>query len=251
MPRRRFALALPILLLAPAAVAGTPGPIAAAIASADRPADDKAHDAARKPADMLVFAQVKRGETVVDLMPGKGYFTRLFSNAVGKRGTVYAVWPQAVLDRFKEKGFPIPPSVAKEPGHANVHDFTASDVSFNLPTRADIVWTSQNYHDVHIFAGAAAADAINKAAFEALKPGGAYVVLDHSGVKGEDDATMAKLHRIDEDRVKREVVAAGFVLEAESDALRNPADPRTANVFDPAIRGKTDQFVLRFRKPAA
>jgi predicted methyltransferase len=126
-----------------------------------------------------------------------------------------------------------------------------SDTSLNLPGKADLVWTSQNYHDVHIFLGADAAIALDKGVFDALRPGGVFVVLDHSGVKGQDDATMAKLHRIDEDIVKREVVAAGFVFEAETDILRNPDDPRTANVFEPSIRGKTDQFVLRFRKPAA
>jgi predicted methyltransferase len=245
----RAAFALSVLLLASPALAKTPTYIAAAVASPSRPADDKARDAERKPAEMLAFAQVKRGETIVDFMPGKGYFTRLFSTAVGPKGQVYATWPQAVLDKFKGK--PLPPSVSTEPGHANVHDVVSSNSSLNLPAKADLVWTSQNYHDVHIFLGADGAAALNKAIFDALKPGGVFVVLDHSGVRGQDDATMASLHRIDEDVVKREVVAAGFVLEAESDVLRNPADPRTAKVFDPAIRGKTDQFVLRFRKPAA
>ena len=91
--------------------------------------------------------------------------------------------------------------------------------------------------------------ALNKAAFEALKPGGVYVVEDHAGPAGLDDAGMGKLHRIDEALVKKEVLAAGFKLDGESTVLRNPADPHTANVFDPSIRGKTDQFVLRFRKP--
>jgi predicted methyltransferase len=248
MSRHHVALALSALLVTSAVVAKAPGPIAAAVANPSRPAENTARDAERKPAEMLTFAQVKRGETIVDFMPGKGYFTRLFSTAVGPRGTVYAVTPQAVLDKFKGK--PRPPSVSTEKGHANVHDIVSSNSSLNLPGSADLVWTSQNYHDVHIFLGTDGATAFDKAVFDALKPGGVFVVLDHSGVRGQDDATMAKLHRIDEDIVKREVVAAGFVLEAENDSLRNPADPRTANVFDPSIRGKTDQFVLRFRKPA-
>jgi predicted methyltransferase len=250
VPRRRVVFALSALLLASAGMA-TPPAFLAAIANPDRPADDKARDAERKPADMLAFAQVKRGQAIADFLPGKGYFTRLFSNAVGAKGSVYAVWPQAMLDKFKSSGKPLPPSVSTEKGHANVHDAVSGNGSLNLPASVDLVWTSQNYHDIHIFQGVDGVNALNKAVFDALKPGGLYVVLDHSGARGQDDATMTKLHRIDEDLVKREVVAAGFVLEAESDVLHNPADPRTANVFDPSIRGKTDQFVLRFRKPAS
>ena len=117
------------------------------------------------------------------------------------------------------------------------------------PRKQTVVWTSQNYHDIRIWGGAAATAELNKAAFDGLKRGGLYVVLDHSGVAGLDDATMQQLHRIDEAVVRKEVLAAGFVLDAESDALRHPADPRTTGVFDGAVRGKTDQFILRFRKP--
>ena len=217
-------------------------------AESARPPEDRARDTERKPAEMVAFAQIKAGQTVVDYMPGKGYFTRIFSTATGTQGSVYAVVPQFVLDKFN--GRPLPPSVSLEPGHANVHDVISSDATLNLPVKADLVWTSQNYHDVHIFGGANGTAQVNKAVFDALKPGGLYIVLDHAGATGQDDATMAKLHRIDRALVVKEVTAAGFVLDGESSTLNNPADPHTIAIFDPAIRGKTDQFVLRFKKPS-
>jgi len=216
------------------------------LADTGRPAEDKARDVDRKPAEMLSFANVQAGQTVVDFMPGKGYFTRLFSLAVGDKGTVYAVNPQVLVDI--REGKPLP-SIMGEPGRRNVHDIIASATSLKLPSKADLVWTSQNYHDMHIWTGAEGIAQFNKAVFDALKPGGLYIVLDHAAAAGLDDVTMKKQHRIDEALVKKEVTAAGFVLDSESPILRNPADPKTASVFDPSIRGKTDQFILRFHKP--
>lgn len=236
------ALALPA---APAS-ATTTGEIAV-LADTGRPAEDKALDAERKPAEMLSFANIHAGQTVVDFMPGRGYFTRIFSLAVGDMGKVYAVNPQVFLDL--RKGRPPLPSVTGEPGRGNVRDIVSSNTSLNLPGKADLVWTSQNYHDIRIWTGAEGIAQFNKAVFDALKPGGLYVVLDHSGVSGLDEEGMKKVHRIDEAAVKREVLAAGFVLDTESPILRNPGDPKTTSVFDPAIRGKTDQFILRFHKP--
>jgi predicted methyltransferase len=248
-PRFAAATALALLLASAGSSKPASGGIAAAVADKTRPAADTARDAERKPADMLAFAQVKRGQTIVDYLPGKGYFTRLFSNAVGPHGIVYADVPQLLLDKWP-KDKPLPASVSAEPGHTNVHDAVAKNGSLGVPAgSADLVWTAQNYHDVHIWAGAEGTAGLNKGVFEALKPGGLYVVLDHAGAAGLDDAGMKAQHRIDESLVKREVVAAGFVLEGESDVLRNPADPHSANVFDPSIRGKTDQFVLKFWKP--
>jgi predicted methyltransferase len=248
MTPRHLLLAALVLPLTPTLAAPATGP-AAAVADPGRPDADKDRDADRKPAEMLDFAQVKPGQTVIDYIPGKGYFTRLFSAAVGPKGQVYTVTPQMLLDKIKAAGKPLPPSVTTEPGRGNVHDAVAAGGSLNVPVKADLFWTSQNYHDVHIWVGAEGTAALNKAVFEALKPGGLYVIEDHVGPAGLDDAGMSKLHRIDEALVKKEVLAAGFKLDGESKALRNPADPHTANVFDPSIRGKTDQFVLRFRKP--
>ena len=229
-----------------AAAAGQAPLAAAAVADATRPDADKARDADRKPAEMLAFAKVQPGQTVIDYFPGRGYFTRLFSTAVGPQGAVYAVAPQAWVDRLKGK--PLPPPVSAEPGRGNVHE-TVGAASLNVPVKADVVWTSQNYHDIRIWGGAAGTAELNKAAFDALKPGGYYIVLDHAAQPGLDEAGMAKLHRIDEALVKKEVLAAGFVLDAESPALRNPADKRDAQVFETGVRAHTDQFILRFRKP--
>jgi predicted methyltransferase len=117
----------------------------------------------------------------------------------------------------------------------------------------DIVWTAQNYHDLYNPMGPSAGPPdllpINKGIFAALKPGGVYLIVDHSAPAGSGTADTKTLHRIDEAVVRRDVEAAGFVFEGASDVLRNPADPRTALVFDPSIKGKTDQFVLKFRKP--
>jgi predicted methyltransferase len=244
--RGLFAVAALAMVLVPYAVAA-PHSWDAILADMGRPDTDKARDPDRKPADMLTFAKVRPGETIVDFLPGKGYFTRLFSLAAGPRGTVYAVMPQVYLD--KAKGRPLPAPVSGEPGRDNVHELVATAESFGLPKKADLVWTSQNYHDVHIWLGATGTAMLNRQVFDALRPGGRYVILDHAGAPGLDDAGMAKMHRIDEALVRSEVIKAGFVLDGESNVLRNPADPHSANVFDPSIRGKTDQFVLRFRKP--
>ncbi|GJJ02247.1 methyltransferase [Duganella rhizosphaerae] len=251
LPRNRTLglLCLSSALALAAGLAGAAGqaPLAAAaVADATRPDADKARDADRKPAEMLAFAKVQPGQVVVDYFAGRGYFTRLFSTAVGPQGAVYAIAPQVLLDRLKGK--PLPPAVSAEPGRANVHE-AVSAASLNVPVKADLVWTSQNYHDIRIWSGAAGTAELNKAVFEALKPGGYYIVLDHAAQPGLDEAGMAKLHRIDEALVKKEVLAAGFVLDAESQALRNPKDDRTAQVFETGIRAHTDQFILRFRKP--
>jgi predicted methyltransferase len=249
MIRHPRLLALLAVVATPTIVAAA-NPYVAAIADPGRPAEDTARDADRKPADMLAFAKVKPGETVIDYIPSKGYFTRLFSAAVGPKGTVYAVTPQLMLDLLAKMNRPLPPSVTTEPGRGNVHDVKAANGSLGVPDGSvDVFWTSQNYHDVHIFGGADQVAALNKAVFAVLKPGGIYVVLDHAAKPGIDDATMKQLHRIDEAAVKNEVLAAGFKLDGESKVLANPADPHTANVFDPSIRGHTDQFILRFRKP--
>jgi predicted methyltransferase len=237
------AMTLPVVAIAAAPLYTT------AVADPARPAADIARDADRKPAAMLAFAHVKPGETIVDYIPGKGYFTRLFSAAVGPRGTVYAATPQMLIDAMTKAGFPLPPSVTTEAGRGNVHDVIVSGGSFHVPVKVDLIWTAQNYHDVHIGVGPTGAEYLDKVAFDLLKPGGYFVVVDHAGAAGLDEAGTKTLHRIDEAVVKQEVLAAGFVLDGESDVLRNLADPHSAPVFDPSIRGHTDQFVLRFRKP--
>jgi predicted methyltransferase len=234
--------------LAAAASEPTPANISAAVADSARPEADRARDANRKPAECLTFAGVKPGDRVADLIPGNGYFTRLFSKAVGAKGYVYAYMPSDIDEIYRKHGLTIPP--AADPNYPNVSYIHAPVAKFVTPEKLDIVWTSQNYHDLHDkFFGPADIPAVNKAIFDSLKPGGVYVVLDHAADAGSGLRDTDTLHRIDEAAVKKEVEAAGFKLVAESDILRNPADPHTDNVFKPAIRGKTDQFILKFRKP--
>ncbi|APZ99095.1 hypothetical protein BWQ93_11785 [Sphingopyxis sp. QXT-31] len=230
------------------AVAGTAlvvpvEPVRAQVAAADpgRPAADKAQDAQRKPAMMVRFARIKRGHRVIEILPGGGYFTRVFSNAVGRFGKVIAVEPSSSGAMQ---------ALAREPGRSNVALLSGSFDSIGPAGKADVVWTSRNYHDIKgAKAPTDAAERLNRAAFAALKPGGYYVVLDHSAAAGSGTRDCDTLHRIDAEAVKAEVLAAGFVLDGESPLLANKADTRTVAVFDRSIQGKTDQFVLRFKKP--
>jgi predicted methyltransferase len=231
-----------------AAMEKVPANIAAAIADASRPQADRDRDANRKPAESLAFAGVKPGDRVADLIPGGGYFTRLFARAVGPKGYVYAYFPSDIDAMYKKHGMTMPPPA--DPKYPNVSYLHAPVAKFVAPANLDIVWTSQHYHDLHDkFFGPADLSAVNKAIYDSLKPGGVYVVLDHVAEPGSGLRDTDTLHRIDEAAVKKEVEAAGFKLVAESNVLRNPADPHTANVFKPEIRGKTDQFILKFRKP--
>ncbi|HTT82119.1 MAG TPA: class I SAM-dependent methyltransferase [Rhizomicrobium sp.] len=234
--------------IAGAAMEKIPANIAAAVADTARPEADRDRDANRKPAECLAFAGVKPGDKVADLIPGGGYFTRLFSVAVGPKGYVYAYLPSD-LDAHLKKPSPVF-AIAADPHYPNVSVIHAPVAKFVAPEKLDIVWTSQNYHDLHDkFFGPADVPAVNKAIYDALKPGGIYIVLDHAAEPGSGLRDTDTLHRIDEAAVKKEVEAAGFKLVGESPILRNPLDPHTAKVFDPAIRGKTDQFILKFRKP--
>jgi len=220
---------------------------AAAVGDSLRPSTDKDLDAERKPAEMLAIAHVKPGMKVMDLIPGRGYFTRLFSVAVGPKGYVYAYQPSELDGFLKGKE---PPVNAVAAQYKNVAVLHASINKLVAPESLDLVWTSQNYHDLKdsFFAPADTAE-VNKAVFDALRRGGLYIVLDHAAEKGSGLRDTDTLHRIDEDTVKKEVLAAGFKLASESNVLRNKADDHKLKVFDPAIRHKTDQFILIFRKP--
>ena len=223
--------------------------ITAAVADKGRPAADTALDAARKPAETLDFVGVKPGMTVVELIPGGGYFTRLLSKAVGPKGTVYAIYPPPRPSSDPAKPTPTPAieTLAAEPAYANVKPIKASPAALSVPTPADIVFTAQNYHDLHNIPNFDMA-AFNKSVFNALKPGGEYVVLDHVALPGDPNVTHT-LHRIDPAVVRKEVEAAGFKFAGESKILANPADPHDKNVFDPSIRHHTDQFLYKFRRP--
>ena len=223
------------------------GAYAAVLADADRPEADTARDAARKTAEVLAFAEVGPGETIGDMIIGGGYFTRVFASAVGDEGRVVA-WQPAEFVAFQASyGEALTAADAMD----NVSGIRSPIGAPEFPAGMDLIFTAQNYHDLHLrpFPEDTAAK-VNAAVFAALKPGGLYVVIDHYAAAGAGLGVAHTLHRIDIADVKREVEAAGFVLDGESDILLNPEDPLTANVFDPSIRGRTSQFMLRFRKPA-
>jgi len=240
----RFRVFALCLVFALPALAGAPD-YSAAISDARRPATDSARDAARKPADMLAFAGLNAGLKVMDLIPGGGYFTRLFAAAVEPSGHVYAYQPTEFDSFLKGKE---PPVTAVAKSYPDVTVIRASVNTLTVPEKLDIIWTSQNYHDLKNGGGADTA-AVNKAAFQALKRGGYYIIVDHAAAAGSGARDTNTLHRIDEATVKSEVLAAGFIFMGASDVLRNPADDHSLAVFDPAIRGHTDQFVLKFKKP--
>lgn len=219
--------------------------VPALAAAPARPPADTALDAARKPAEMVAFARIKPGQTVADIIPGNGYFTRVFAAAVGPSGKVVAVIPPQAETAYAEGTKAIRADAAAA-GSNIVIVGTPADPS--IAGKVDVAWTSQNYHDLHNGQTPEQVVLFNKAVFAELKPGGTYIVLDHAA-PGTGLTATKTLHRIDPETVKAEVVAAGFVFDGESEALANPADPHTAIVFDPAIRGKTDQFIYRFRKP--
>jgi predicted methyltransferase len=244
--------ALAVTGLAAAATSSTvPAFLAAAIADPSRPAEDVARDADRKPAETLLFAGLAPGEKIAELLPGGGYFTRIMSKAIGASGHIYALVPAPRPDapantpdfaaRVK--------ALAADPAYANVSVVVEPFGELKTPVPVDLVWTSQNYHDLHNLPGLDLA-VFNQMVFEALKPGGTYFILDHATEPGAGSSETSTLHRIDPETVKSEVLAAGFVFVGASNLLRNPEDPHTAKVFDPAIRGRTDQFILKFKKPA-
>ncbi len=228
-----------------------PAPIAAAVADAGRPDADKQRDADRKPAETLAFAGVKPGQRVAELIPNAGYYTRLLSKVVGPKGHVYAIQPPRRPNAPADAPDPAARvnAIAADPNYANVSVLTQRVTGLSVPEPVDVVWTSQNYHDVHNVPNADVA-AFNKSVFDALQPGGRYFVLDHAAEPGSGVRDTSTLHRIDPEAVKTEVLAAGFVLEGQSDLLHSAADSHKVAIFDPSIRGKTDQFILKFRKPA-
>jgi len=245
-----LAAALAVMVTAGGAYAKPDANQMAAVADKGRPEADTKRDADRKPAEMLEFAGVKQGQTVVDLIPGGGYFTRIFSKAVGPKGTVYAVGnpPRPTTDPAKPPPTPAQDTIAADANYSNVksiHLPLAGGLS--IPTKADLVWTSQNYHDVKNVANIDML-AFDKTIFNSLKPGGVFIVLDHVANADTANATST-LHRVDPAVVKKEVEAAGFKYEGESTVLRNPADDHTKGVRDGAVQGHTDQFIYKFRKP--
>jgi predicted methyltransferase len=207
-------------------------------------------DARRHPAELIAFSGLKAGDRVLDLIPGDGYWTRIFSRIVGPQGRVYAVWPRAYAD-VAQGNVRTLQALAATPHYANIRVAVEPTAALTAPEPLDLVWTSQNYHDYpDAFMGHIDPAVLNRAVFAMLKPGGTWFIIDHAAAPGIGMADTERLHRIDPAEVRRQVEATGFEYVGESRILANPADDHRRTVFDPAIRGHTDQFVMRFRKPA-
>ena len=239
-------LALPAMAWAAAPTAG----MKAAVADSNRPAADVARDENRKPAQMLAFAGITPGKVVVDMLPGGGYFTRIFAKAVEPGGRVYAYIGSFGDARIKAQG--------KDPDnqfadlkmtYKNLGVIHGPLDGFVTPEPVDVVWTSQNYHDLHNKQYAMDVNEVNKSIFKSLKPGGYYVIIDHAAAETAGDDVTETLHRMKESTTKTEVEAAGFKLVAEGHDLSFPGDDETKRVFDAGVRGKTNQFMLKFQKP--
>jgi predicted methyltransferase len=219
--------------------------IAQAVADPSRPKSDIDKDASRKPAETLAFAGVKPGMVVGEFFPGGGYFTRMLSDVVGPKGHVYGIensgWKGAVA---------ADQAMIATGKLANVSITGLPFGTVVFPAPLDLVWVTQNYHDLKVAAfGHVDTLAFDRAVFAALKPGGTFLVLDHEAPPGTDDAAISRLHRIEKAQVIREVTAAGFRLVAEGTFLRRADDDHTLPIFDKKIQGRTDQYALRFVKP--
>jgi predicted methyltransferase len=247
---RRFVSLLLVAAVTLPVQAATPSKLSTAIAQAvadpARPADSKAADALRLPAETLAFSGIRTGMTVGEFYPGGGYYTRMLSDVVGPTGHVYGLenagWKGAVDADNK---------VLAEGKWKNVSMDAKPFGTVSFPKPLDIAWVTQNYHDLKVAEfGKVDTVAFDRAVYNALKPGGIFFILDHQGAADLTDAQIAKLHRINRDVVVREVTSVGFKLAGEGNFLRRPGDDHSLPIFDKAIQGHTDQYALEFVKPA-
>src|SRR5262245_7246484 len=226
----------------------TESTLSAALGAPTRPQADKDRDADRKPAQQLLFLGVKPGMTALDAVAIGGYITEALAIAVGPQGKVYSQNPPAVYQL--QNGIYKPQVEAR---HANNRLPNVVRVDLDLPATAqipagsvDVAVTAQNFHDIYFLIGPPAAQQFLEGIYATLKPGGALLLTDHVG---NDNANNAQLHRIPKHIAVETAKKVGFVVESESNALANAADDHTKMVFDPTLRGKTDQFMLLLRKP--
>jgi predicted methyltransferase len=225
--------------------------VAAAVAAPGRPADMVKLDAVRKPVEVLKFAGLKRGDMVLDVIAGSGYYTEIMAKAVGPGGGVVAYQPPAFMT---DKGRAAWAELKQRAPNTGV--LSTSLAAFSLPANTfDFVMIHLNYHDFYwenakFGLPRMDPDTMLRTVYQSVKPGGIVAVIDHVANPGGDTrAVVDQLHRIDPAVIKADFARAGFVLEGESNLLRNPADDHTKLVFDPSIRGVTDRVVYRFRKP--
>ena len=255
---KRLLLLAPLLIVAaplPAFAKQAPRPdIAAAVAAPGRAASDIKLDESRKPAEVLAFAGLKPGMSAADVMAGAGYWTEIMARVVGPKGKVVAYEPSQFLPTEAKDKAVWTGLIARNP---NVTQVAYPFDGFAAPAGSlDLVMMNLVYHDLYWESAQYKVPRTDPAAFlrvlfKTVKPGGTVVVIDHVATPGDTRATVEKVHRIDPAVVKADFKAAGFVLDGESDLLRNAGDDHTKLVFDPSVRGKTDRFVFRFRKPKA
>lgn len=227
--------------------ADMPAYVRDAVNSPRRPAADRARDAMRRPGHVIWFAGVEPGDTVADLSPAGGYYSRILGEVVGAEGRVYAIDWDWVVENFGDAVKPFADAVAAGDVPNVAYSIQPND-GFAPPEQVDFVFSILTYHDAHWSEADVDPAMMNASAFGALKPGGIYLIVDHralpeSGVEGVD-----AYHRIDPELVHEEVLRAGFEWVEESDALAHPDDPLDVGVFG-EIRGRTDRFIYKFRKP--
>lgn len=245
----KLAIATAILLATAAPLAAqkvTPA-ITAALADASRPAAQRANDTARKPGELLAFAGIKPDHKVADFIMGGGYWTRILSPLVGPKGKVYAYQPAELIQYRASYGEEQKAAVA---GLSNTVAMSEGLAAFSFPEKLDAIVTVQNYHDLFLAPHPkGTGEAVTRKLYNSLKPGGVLLVVDHVANADPENKAPTTLHRIAPEIARREIEKAGFRFAGKLDLLRNTSDPHTASVFDPAIRGKTDQFVFKFVKP--
>jgi predicted methyltransferase len=227
------------------------GAVDAALADPARQQHRDAADERRKPRELVSLSGIKPGDKILDLIPGDGYWTRIFSKVVGPEGKVYAVWPEAYA-RFARGNVTTLQELSKDDHYGNIVTAVQPSAILAAPEKLDLVWTSQNYHDYpDEYMGKDADPALlSKAVFDMLKPGGVYMIIDHRAADGRGMADTEELHRIDPATVREQVEKAGFRFAGESRVLENAKDPLNIPVFDKSIRGRTSQFAFKFVKPA-
>ncbi len=228
-----------------------PENIKAAVDNPTRPERDRQRDVNRKPEQVLAFAQVRPGLKIAELEPAGGYFTRILCKAVGSSGHIDAVnfnlhFSPEQMKRMAGRNMGPPP--APKTDCDNVSYSVQASTALNLPSDLDMVWTAENYHDFRIPEfGSADVRTFNQTVFNALKPGGVFIVEDHAAAAGSGARDAATLHRIDPALVKQELESVGFKYVGQSRILQNPKDAHTDMVFKTVDR--TDRFLFKFRKP--
>lgn len=232
--------------------AQTPADVAAAVAAPGRSADNVKLDDNRKPVELLRFFGLEQGMHVLDMFGANRYWAEIIAPAVGPYGSIVVWQPRQFLNEERQAGFA--DFAARQPNVALITTpFQAPLLGHN---RYDFLIMNLDYHDVYWQSAERKIPRMEpdqwlRALYAAMKPGGVLGIIDHAASPGGDTRSVVeKLHRIDPAVIRADFERAGFVTEATSDLLRNPADERTLNVFDPAIRGRTDRAVFRFRKPA-